>query len=107
VVNDALVWGPTPEAIEQAVDLSQGKSPSITSDADFASAVDRLPGSQTLLYVDVNGALTAAQPILEASGAYQQFLDGGGKDLLPIKAVVAGGASTETASTYRVFIEIP
>jgi len=79
----------------------------ITSDADFAAAVDRLPGSQTLLYVDVDGVLTAAQPILEASGAYQDFLDGGGKDLLPIKAVVAGGASTETASTYRVFIEIP
>jgi hypothetical protein len=107
VVNDALVWGPTPKAVAQAVDLSQGNSPSITSDADFAAAVDRLPGSQTLLYVDVDGVLTAAQPILEVSGAYQDFLDGGGKDLLPIKAVVAGGASTETASTYRVFIEIP
>ena len=107
VVNDVFVWGPTPKAVEQAVDLSQGNSPSITSDADFVSAIDRLPGSQTLLYVDVSGTLTAAQPILEGNGAYQEFLDAGGKDLVPIKAVVAGGGSTETASTYRAFIEIP
>jgi hypothetical protein len=34
-------------------------------------------------------------------------LDEGGKNLQPIKVVVAGGADTETASTYRLLIEIP
>ena len=106
VVNGALVVGLSPNAVEQAVDLSNGTGSSLTSDADFASAVDGLPGTQTLLYVDVSGVLSAAQGFLPAD-EYQTFLDEGGKDLQPIKAVVAGGAGTETASTYRVLIEVP
>jgi len=106
VVNGALVVGLSPNAVEQAVDLSNGTGSSITSDADFASAVDGLPGTQTLLYVDVRGVLSAVQGFLPGD-QYQAFLDEGGKNLQPIKAVVAGGAGTETASTYRVLVEIP
>jgi hypothetical protein len=106
VVDGALVVGLTPKAIEQAVDLSQGNGSSITSNADFSSAVSGLPGTRTLLYIDVNGILAAVQSILPAD-VYQQFLDEGGKNLQPVRAVVAGGADTETLSTYRVFIEIP
>jgi hypothetical protein len=106
VVNGALVFGLTPNAVEQAVDLATGTGSSISSDADFSSAVDGLPGTQTLLYVDVNGILTAVQGLLPAD-QYQEFLDQGGKNLQPIKVVVAGGADTETASTYRLLIEIP
>lgn len=106
VVNGALVVGLSPNAVEQAVDLGNGTGSSVTSDADFSSAVDGLPGTQTLLYVDVNGILTAVQGILP-NDAYQRFLDEGGKNLQPIKAMVAGGAATETVSTYRLLIEIP
>jgi hypothetical protein len=106
VVNGALVVGLTPNAVEQAVDLATGTGSSISSDADFSSAVDGLPGTRTLLYVDVNGILTAVQGLLPAD-QYQEFLDEGGKNLQPIKVVVAGGADTETASTYRLLIEIP
>jgi uncharacterized protein DUF3352 len=106
VVNGALVVGLSPHAVEQAVDLSQGGGSSITSNADFSSAVDGLPGARTLLYVDVEGILTAVQGILP-NDQYQEFLNEGGENLQPIKAIVAGGADTETASTYRVLIEIP
>jgi hypothetical protein len=106
VVNGALVIGLSPNAVEQAVDLSQGNGPSITSNSAFSSATEGLPGTQMLLYVDVNGILTAVQGILP-NDAYQQFLEQGGKNLQPIKAVVGGGANTETVQTYRLFIEIP
>jgi hypothetical protein len=106
VVNGALVVGLSPNAVEQAVDLSQGNGSSIGSNTAFSSATGGLPGTQSLLYVDVNGILTAVQGILP-NDAYQQFLDQGGKNLQPIKAVVAGGASTDTVSTYRFFIQIP
>jgi hypothetical protein len=106
VVDRALVVGLSAKAVEQAVDLSQGNGSSITSNGDFTAATDGLPGTQTLLYVDVNGILTAAQGILP-DDVYQQFLDAGGRDLQPIKVVVAGSSETESLSTYRLFIEIP
>jgi hypothetical protein len=106
VVDGALVVGLSPNAVEDAVDLSQGTGSSITSDADFSSAVSGLPGTRTLLYVEVSGMLSALQGILP-NDEYQQFLHEGGKNLQPVKAVVAGGADTETVSTYRLFIEIP
>jgi hypothetical protein len=106
VVHGALIVGLTPNAVEQAVDLSQGNGSPIGSDPGYAAAVDRLPGTRTLLYIDVDGILTAVQGILP-DAVYQQFLSEGGKDLHPIKTVVAGGSSTETVSSYRIFIEIP
>jgi len=106
VVDRALVVGVSVKSVERAVDLSQGNGSSITSNGDFTSATDGLPGSQTLLYVDVNGILTAVQGFLP-SEEYQRFLDNGGRNLQPIKAVVAGSSATETVSTYRLFIEIP
>jgi hypothetical protein len=106
VVNGALVVGLTPNAVEDAVDLSLGTGSSITSDAAFSSAVSNLPGTRSVLYIDVNGILTAVQGILP-NDAYQRFLDQGGKNLQPIDTVAAGGAGTETVSTYRVLIRIP
>ncbi len=106
VVDRALVVGASVKSVEQAVDLSQGNGSSITSNGDFTSATDGLPGTQTLLYVDVSGILTAVQGFLP-DDVYQQFLENGGKNLQPIKAVVAGSSSTETVSTYRLFIEVP
>jgi uncharacterized protein DUF3352 len=106
VVDRALVVGLSAKAVEQAVDLSQGNGSSITSNGDFTSATDGLPGTQTLLYVDVGGILTAVQGFLP-NDVYQEFLDNGGRNLQPIKAVVAGSSSSETVSTYRLFIEVP
>jgi len=106
VVKGALVVGLSPNAVEQAVDLSRGNGSSISSNATYSSAIAGLPGTRQLLYVDVNGILTAVQGILP-NDAYQQFLDQGGKNLQPIKLVVAGGAGTDTVSTYRLFIQIP
>ena len=106
VVDRALVVGLSPKSLEQAVDLSQGNGSAITADGDFTSATEGLPGTQTLLYVDVNGILTAVQGFLP-NDVYQQFLDGGGRNLQPIKSIVAGSSDTEAVSTYRLFIEIP
>jgi hypothetical protein len=49
VVDRALVIGLSPKSVEQAVDLSQGNGSAITSDGDFTSATEGLPGTQTLL----------------------------------------------------------
>ena len=105
VVNDTVVIGSSVKAVEQAVDLSQNGG-GIATDADYAAATDGLPGTESLVYVDVQGILTAVQNILPGQ-AYQEFLDQGGANLQPITVVVAGSESDEQGSSSRLLIGIP
>ena len=71
-----------------------------------ASETDGLPGTESLVYVDVQGILTAVQNILPGQ-AYQDFLDQGGENLQPITVVVAGSESDEQGSSSRFLVGIP
>ncbi len=105
VVNDTVVIGSSVKAVEQTVDLAQNGG-GIATDADYAAATDGLPGTESLVYVDVQGILTAVQNILPGQ-AYQEFLDQGGENLQPITVVVAGSESDEQGSSSRLLIGIP
>ena len=105
VVNDTVVIGSSVKAVEQTVDLAQNGG-GIATDADYAAATDGLPGTESLVYVDVQGILTAVQNILPGQ-AYQEFLDQGGENLQPITVVVAGSESDERGSSSRLLIGIP
>jgi len=105
VVNDTVVIGASVKSVEQAVDLAQNGG-SITTDADYSAATDGLPGTESLVYVDVQGILTAVQNILPGQ-AYQDFLNQGGENLQPITVVVAGSESDEQGSSSRLLIGIP
>ena len=48
-----------------------------------------MPGTESLVYVDVQGILTAVQEVLPGQ-SYQDFLDQGGENVEPISIVVAG-----------------
>ena len=78
----------------------------IATDADYSAATDGLPGTESLVYVDVQGILTAVQNILPGQ-AYQDFLNQGGENLQPITVVVAGSESDEQGSSSRFLVGIP
>ena len=105
VVNDTVVIGASVKSVEEAVDLAQNGG-GIATDADYSAATDGLPGTESLVYVDVQGILTAVQNILPGQ-AYQDFLDQGGENLQPITVVVAGSESDEQGSSSRLLIGIP
>jgi len=105
VVNDTVVLGLSVKSVEEAVDLAQNGG-GIESDSDYTSAVDGMPGTESLVYVDVQGILTAVQAILPGQ-AYQDFLDQGGANVEPISVVVAGTESDEQGSSSRLLIGIP
>ena len=105
VVNDTVVIGASVKSVEEAVDLAQNGG-GIVTDADYSAATDGLPGTESLVYVDVQGILTAVQSILPGQ-AYQDFLDQGGENLQPITIVVAGTESDEQGSSSRLLIGIP
>ena len=106
VTDDAWVLGLSTSSVEQAVDLAGGTGESIASNPDYQTAVAELPGTESVLYIDVQGILSTAQGILPG-GAYQQFLDEGGSNLEPITVVAAGGESDEHGSHSTLLIGIP
>jgi hypothetical protein len=106
VVDKAVVIGLTPADVAAAIDLSHGNGDPITSDPGFSSATAEVPGTSNVVYVDVQGVLSAVKTFLPPD-AYQSFLDDGGRDVEPIDVIVAGGTSDENGSTARVLIRVP
>ena len=106
VTADAWVLGLSTSSVEQAVDLVAGTGETIGSNPAYQTAVAQLPGTESVVYVDVQGILSTAQGILP-DGAYQQFLDEGGSNLEPITVLAAGGESDEQGSRSTLLIGIP
>ncbi|MDP9184062.1 MAG: hypothetical protein M3O29_00140, partial [Actinomycetota bacterium] len=106
VLDDALVVGLSPADVVEAIDLAHGDGDAITADPGYTAAIADVPGTSSVLYLDVQAILSAVKGFLPAD-QYQAFLDQGGGDLQPIEAVVAGGTSDEQASTARLLIKIP
>ncbi len=105
VADGAVVVGLSAKSVEEAVDLSQG-APSISSDPGFQQATSGLPGTESVVYIDVGSILTTVQNIVPEQ-AYNDFLANGGRDVQPITLVVAGGESDEHGSRNRILIAIP
>ena len=106
VLDDALVVGMSPADVAKVIDLAHGTGASITTDPGYTAATADVPGTNSVLYVDVQAILSAVKGFLPAE-QYQEFLDQGGSNLEQIEAVVAGGTSDEHASTTRLLIKIP
>ena len=106
VLDDALVVGLSPADVAKVIDLAHGNGDAITTDPGYIAATADVPGTNSVLYVDVQAILSAVKGFLPAD-QYQEFLDQGGSDLEPIEVVVAGGTSDERASTTRLLIKIP
>ena len=96
VVDGAAMIGSSPAEIRKLIDVSIGQ-PSITSASKYTRAIARVPNSGSIFYVDVEGIVsqfaTALPPDIEAN-------------LEPIKSVVAGGMTSSSRVTQRLFIEI-
>jgi hypothetical protein len=106
VLDNALVVGLSPADVAKVIDLAHGNGNAITADPGYTAAIADVPGTSSVLYLDVQAILSAVKDFLPAD-QYQAFLDQGGGDLQPIEAVVAGGTSDEQASTTRLLIKIP
>ncbi len=106
VLDDALVVGLSPADVAKVIDLAHGNGDAIAADPGYTAATADVPGTNSVLYVDVQAILSAVKGFLPAD-QYQEFLDQGGSDLEQIDAVVAGGTSDEHASTTRLLIKIP
>ena len=105
VVDGALVIATSAKGVEQAVDLSQAGG-GIVTDPGYSAAVAGMPGTESVMYIDVQGILTAVQGFLPGD-AYEQFLEAGGDNLEPITAVVAGSETDESGGSSRLLIHIP
>jgi uncharacterized protein DUF3352 len=106
VTDDALITGISAADVAEAIDLSNGTGDAITSDPGYIAATDEVPGTSVVAYVDLPAILAAVKGFLPAD-EYQAFLDEGGKDLVPIEAIVAGGSSDERSVSMRLFIKVP
>jgi hypothetical protein len=96
VVDGAAMIGSSPAEIRKLIDVSVGQ-PSIMSSSKYTQAIARVPKSGSTFYVDVEGIVsqfaTALPSDIEAN-------------LEPIKSVVAGGTTSSSRVTQRLFIEI-
>jgi hypothetical protein len=106
VTDNALVVGLTTSSVEQAADLAAGSGSSISTNAGYQAAVAELPGTESVVYVDVQGVLSTLQAVLP-SQEYRQFLKEGGSNLQPITVVAAGSESDEQGSRSTFVIGVP
>jgi hypothetical protein len=100
------VVGLATSSVEQAVDLAAGSGSSISTNAGYQAATAQLPGTESVLYVDVQEALSTVQGFMSAE-QYQQFLAEGGENLQPITVIAAGSESDEQGSTSTVVVGVP
>jgi hypothetical protein len=106
VTDQALVVGLTAASVEQAVDLASGTGETIASSAAFQSVASRLPGTSSVVYVDVQQVLSAVETFMP-SEQYQEFEREGAANIEPISVVAAGTESDETGSRSTLLIEVP
>jgi hypothetical protein len=106
VTDRALVVGLSTSSVEQAVDLGAGTGEPISANPTYQAAVARLPGTESVVFVDVQDVLSTVKELLPGE-VYQGFLDEGGVNAEPITVVVAGTEADEHGSRSRLLIEIP
>jgi len=105
IVDGAVVVGVSPADVERVVDVSLDGGGLVDS-AAFKSATASVPTTDSLMYLDMSAVLAAIRSQLDPTTA--GFFDQqAGKDLAPIKAVVAGSEGDERSARGRVFIQIP
>ena len=105
VTDQAVVIGLSVNSVEQAIDLGAGGS-NIGSNPTYQATIAKLPGTESVFYIDVSGILSTVEGILPGD-VYQQFLDEGGENLRPITVVAAGTESDEQGSRSTFLIGIP
>jgi flagellar basal body-associated protein FliL len=96
VVEGAAMIGSSPAEIRKLIDVKGGQ-PSIMSSSAYTRALAQVPRGSSSFYLDVTDIVSrfasAIPPDVEAN-------------IEPIESVVAGGATSSSRVTERIFIEI-
>jgi hypothetical protein len=106
VTDQALVVGISAASVEQAVDLGSGSGEAISSNPSYQSVVSKLPGTESVVYVDVQQVLSAVKTFMPAD-TYKEFEQQGGANLEPISVISAGTEADEQGSRSTLLIEVP
>jgi hypothetical protein len=106
VTDRALVVGLTAASVEQAVDLASGTGETIASSPAYQSVASRLPGTNSVMYIDVQQVLAAVKTFMPAA-QFQEFERKGAANVEPITVVAAGSRSDENGSRSTLLIEVP
>jgi hypothetical protein len=105
VADGVAMLASSPAQIIRAIDTVRGNVESITSDDAFNDAVSRVPGSDSLMYVDVQGIVDAVRENLPPLD--REMFDGlVAPNLAPIKAIVAGSQNEGRRQRSRFLILI-
>jgi hypothetical protein len=106
ITDRALVVGLTAASVEQAVDLASGTGETIASSPAYQSVASRLPGTNSVMYIDVQQVLAAVKTFMPAA-QFQEFERKGAANVEPITVVAAGSRSDENGSRSTLLIEVP
>jgi hypothetical protein len=106
VTDRALVVGLTAASVERAVDLASGTGETIASSPAYQSVASRLPGTNAVMYIDVQQLLAAVKTFMPAE-QYQEFERKGAANVEPITIIAAGSRSDENGSRSTLLIEVP
>jgi hypothetical protein len=99
VVDGVAVIAATQEEMNDIIDLSQGSGSSIESEPAYTGALDRVPSSDGVFFIDVEGVVA----VLEEQGAPADEL----ANLRPIVTFIVGSDSDLEGARARLFVEIP
>jgi Protein of unknown function (DUF3352) len=105
VVGDAAVVATSRRHFEHLVDLAGG-DPGLEDDAGYRAAIEGVPSSDAVLYVDVARILAAVRAQLDPVSR-GQFDDQVGANLDPVHAVVLGAEGDATGQRTRLLVRIP
>ncbi len=105
VVGHAAVVATSPTHLERLVDLAAGGS-GLADDAGYRAAIEGMPSSDAVLYVDVARIVAAVRAQLDPTSR-AQFDDQVGPNLDPIRSLVLGAEGDATSQRTRLLVRIP
>lgn len=99
VVDDVAVIALSDQAMRDIIDLSQGSGSSIDEDPTYQRAVDRVPSSDAVFFVDLEKVVAMAE---EAGLPSEEIAN-----LRPVVSFIVGSDGDLDGTRARLFVEIP
>jgi hypothetical protein len=97
VLDGAAILASSPGEIRKVIDARDGVRPNITSSTAYATALGRIPGSETTFYLNAAAVISRLAPELPPDV---------GANLEPVRTVVAGGSDSSSLISGHLFVEI-
>jgi Protein of unknown function (DUF3352) len=105
MIGDVAVVATSRSHLQRLVDLSADGS-GLAGDAGYRSAIEGLPTSDAVLYVDVTKILAAVRAQLDPASR-SEFDDQVGPNIDPVHSVVLGAEGDATSQRTRLLVRIP